>query len=254
LETGATFPVGLVSNRTKKRAASASLRDKQLPVFKKHKPKKADSPTYLRPYADAARAHGTGFGTMLWRSPDGQKKRFEVIAQMIDQDRCICADLGCGRADLLTYLADTSRVPDGYFGVDGIPDMFDAGQTVIRDLAIKNACCILADFVADSTLFQTLAADHRVNTFIFSGSLNTLEEPQAKALLDRAYHALPSTGLLIFNFLSDRVPGGDTGETGPAHRFDTLGMLDWAMERTPLVRFRHDYLGGHDATIGMQKP
>ena len=237
-----------------KRAAGASPRDKQSPVFKKHKPEKTEAPTYLRPYADAARTHGTGFGTMLWRSPDGQKKRFEVIAQMIDQDRCICADLGCGRADLLSYLADTSRIPVGYIGIDGIPDMSNAGKAVIKDRAIENAQCILADFVADSTLFTRLTTDHKVNTFIFSGSLNTLDEPQAKALLDRAFQALPIGGLLIFNFLSNRLPGGDTGDTGPAHRFDPLALLDWALERTPLVRFRHDYLDGHDATISMKKP
>ena len=222
-------------------------------MFKKQKPK-SDAPTYLRPYADAARAHGSGFGTMLWRSPEGQKKRFEVIARMIEPEPRICADLGCGRADLLSYLADTNRIPQAYLGIDGIPDMYAAAQAVIQDRALENAQCILADFVADATLFQKLAADHDADTFIFSGSLNTLEEPRAKALLDRAWSALPSNGLLIFNFLSDRVPGGDTGETGPAYRFKTLAMLDWALERTPLVRFRHDYLDGHDATIRMQKP
>ena len=41
--------------------------------------------------------------------------------------------------------------------------------------------------------------------------------------------------------------------TEPAHRFDTAGMVSWALERTPGVWFRHDYLGGHDATIAMVK-
>jgi hypothetical protein len=28
-------------------------------------------------------------------------------------------------------------------------------------------------------------------------------------------------------------------------------MLNWALQRTRLVRLRHDYLDGHDATIAM---
>ena len=42
-------------------------------------------------------------------------------------------------------------------------------------------------------------------------------------------------------------------DTGVATRFDTLDWLDWALRTTPNVRFRQDYLQGHDATIAMLK-
>ena len=223
-------------------------------MFKKPKRNKEDSPGYLRPYADAARMHGSGFGTMLWHSTDGQKKRFEVIARMIDPTTRVFADLGCGRADLLAYLADINRLPRGYVGVDGIPEMSNAGQAMIREHPFNNAQCIHADFVADTTLFSRLVSDYGVAGFVFSGSLNTLDQPAARVLLSRAFQVLPSEGVLVFNFLSSRIPGGDTGETSPANRFDPVAFLDWAIERTPLVRLQHDYLGGHDATIRMQRP
>ncbi len=54
--------------------------------------------------------------------------------------------------------------------------------------------------------------------------------------------------------MSKRDPSRTDENTGPAKRFDTLAMLDWAMTRTPLVRFRQDYLGGHDAAITMLRP
>lgn len=219
-------------------------------MFKKPK---ADDPSYLKPYAAAAKVHGSGFGTLLWQSAEGQAARFEVITEMIEPTTRVFADLGCGRADLLRYLVESGRPPRGYVGVDGIPEMFDAAQASIREHAVRHADCVQADFVADSTVFGRLVGEYGATGFVFSGSLNTLVQRDALALLDRALHALPDDGVLVFNFLSNRIPGGDTGVTGPAHRFDTLAMLDWSLERSPLVRFRHDYLGGHDATISIHR-
>lgn len=221
-------------------------------MFRKSKADEGD-PSYLKPYAAAAKVHGSGFGTLLWQSAEGQAARFEVIAEFIEPTTRVVADLGCGRADLLAYLVDSGRTPRGYVGVDGIPEMFEAGRAYIREHAIAHAECIRADFVADSGVFNRLVTEHGVDGFVFSGSLNTLVQRDALALLDRAFGALPRGGVLVFNFLSNRIPGGDTGATGPAHRFDTLAVLDWSLTRSPLIRFRHDYLGGHDATIAVKK-
>jgi SAM-dependent methyltransferase len=211
-------------------------------------------PAYLRPYARAARVHGRGFGTLLWQSAEGQAARFAVIAEFVDPARHVIADLGCGRADLLAFLVDSGRPPRGYIGVDGIPEMTAAADAFIRDRAIPYASALPADFVADPGIFETLAAVHAADAFVFSGSLNTLDQPDALDLLGRAWAALPPAGLLVFNFLSDRYPALDRAEMGPARRFDTLAILAWALARSPLVRYRHYYLAGHDATIGMQRP
>lgn len=223
-------------------------------MFKRTKGNDAPpGPAYLRPYARAAKVHGSGFGTLLWQSAEGQAARFEVIAGFVDPATRIIADLGCGRADLLAYLVDSGRPPLGYIGVDGIPEMHAAADAYIREHAIPGARSILADFVADTAVFDTLVRDHRADALVFSGSLNTLDQADAQALLERAWAALLPAGLLVFNFLSDRFPRRGVEEMGPARRFDTLAMLGWALERSPLVRFRHDYLGGHDATIAIGK-
>ncbi|MEM9372970.1 MAG: hypothetical protein AAGA55_04940, partial [Planctomycetota bacterium] len=90
----------------------------------------------------------------------------------------------------------------------------------------------------------------------FSGSLNTLSMDDAQAVLDRFWAALASVddAALVFNFLSDRHDRGRTPASPPAVRFDPVPMLAWALERTPLVTMRHDYLAGHDATICMRTP
>jgi len=223
-------------------------------VFKKKPKSRTPAPVYLEPYAEAAEVHGEGFGTLLWRSTEGQETRFRVVEELIEPASRVIADLGCGRADLLSFLVRNGVEPAGYIGVDGIPAMVRAGESVIRENGIKRASMVLADFVAETSLFARLVAEFGVTGFVFSGSLNTLEQEQALSLLSRAFDDLPERGVLVFNFLSNRLAEGGLTDTGPAYRFDTLAVLDWALRQTVLVQLRHDYLRGHDATIWMQKP
>ena len=83
------------------------------------------------------------------------------------------------------------------------------------------------------------------DVIVFSGSLNTLPQARAEQTLESAWAATAEA--LVFNFLSDRTGRPPKPESGPARRFDSLALLRWAMDRTPLVRFRQDYLKGNDA-------
>ncbi len=217
------------------------------------KKKVREEPGYLRPYAEVARRVGAQFEALLWQNEDGQKRRFDVLADMLEPEKRSIADLGCGRVDLLVHLHTLGRVPRRYVGVDGLRAMVDAGQALIDEHHYPNAEVHELDFVADVQALSELVRTSGIDTLIFSGSLNTLEQPMAEDVLHRAYDVTPPGGVLAFNFLSDLFAGSDTGQ-GPAFRFSTLGLLAWALARTPLVRFRHDYLGGHDATITMTKP
>lgn len=211
-------------------------------------------PKYLQPYAEVARRVGARFEALLWQNAEGQRIRFEVLAEMIAPEKRAIADMGCGRVDLLEHLHTRGRMPKLYVGVDGVRPMVEAGQQIIDARGYPHACVLGADFVADRDCMSDLITRQGVDTLVFSGSLNTLEQHQAEEVLGRAYDALPSGGLLVFNFLSDLFPGKDTVEHGPAFRFSTLGLVTWALRRSPLVRFRHDYLGGHDATVRVAKP
>jgi SAM-dependent methyltransferase len=213
-------------------------------------------PAYLQPYAEAAAAVGARFEALLWLSREGQARRFAVLLEMLDdevQDRRV-ADLGCGRADLLEAAAGQRGRFASYVGVDGVLAMVDAGNERIRALGMPEASCRFDDFVATDELPGALVRHDRIDTFLFSGSLNTLGEGEAMAVLARFWNALAPGGLLVFNFLSAECPDRPDGDTGPAHRFRTLALLRFAFDRTPMVRMRCDYLGGHDATIRMEKP
>lgn len=216
----------------------------------------SDDRAYLDPYLRAAEQFGPGFEALLWQSPKAQLKRFRMIARMAHTEGRVVADIGCGNADLLLYLAEHGKPPAKYIGIDAVPQMLDHAREQVRAKGIDAGVFLDHDFVRDEALPEQLVRDAGVDTVVFSGSLNTLSEADARRVLGRFWQALtqkPDT-TLIFNFLSDRHDRERTPATPPAVRYDPLRMVHWAIDRTPLVTFRHDYLGGHDATVCMRVP
>ncbi len=208
--------------------------------------------SYLAPYEAAARRHGASFEATLWASRDGQIARFRVISEMAELEGRVVVDAGSGCGDFATFLRDQGIHVARYIGLEGVAEVAHAAC----GCAAPGAEFQHVDFVKDETVFERLAPD----VVVFSGSLNTFDQRDALAVLDRAWRALTSRPApsdapraLVFNFLSDRCSEALLRQsTSPAHRFDTLALLDWAFERTSHVRFRQDYFPeGHDATIAM---
>jgi SAM-dependent methyltransferase len=212
----------------------------------------------LRPYREAVDREGATFGALLWHSPAYQQRRFEVFAEGADLTGRVVADIGCGRADFLVYLNEAGVQYGGFVGVDGLAEMVAYAQSLAEREHLEETAFVQADFASDATLFSRLVKDHGAEVFAFSGSLNTFAQEDAYVVLDRAWAALvgaqpsgPSAGnVLMFNFLSDsgHKPGEDLG---PAKRFRTSEMVQWALDRTPRITLRTDYLPSHDATIVM---
>lgn len=212
-------------------------------------------PGYLAPYVRVVESAGPCFEALLWRSRETQTERFRVIAETANLTGRIVADLGCGRADLPAWLTAGGVEYGRYIGLDAVSEMVDFSRERARRDGLVDCEFLAADFVADESLFDRLAGEHGVECFVFSGSLNTMDQDMAEAVLARAWRATARTGgQLVFNFLSDRDGGpavSDDNE-GPARRFSTLRMVRWALDRTSRMVLRHDYLQGQDATIGMR--
>ena len=213
----------------------------------------ADS-SYLDPYRKAVAEMGAGFEAQLWLSKDAQRTRFEVIADALGPEPGVIADLGCGQGDLLMHLSATNHLPKHFIGVEGVEEMTLHAQHRADDAGIEHAVFQTHDFVSSDWLPAQLVQDGKVECFIFSGSLNTLPMLQAQSVLGSFFEALVNAGRgkLIFNFLSNRHNKERTPAQPPAVRFDPVEMLDWALEQTPLVQLRHEYLAGHDTTIVME--
>jgi len=208
---------------------------------------------YLEPYEVAAKRHGASFEATLWASRDAQRERFRIIGTMAELSGRVLLDAGSGCGDLALFLRERGVHPARYIGLEGVAQVASAAC----QCAIPGAEFVEADFVADHQVFSR----HRPDVIVFSGSLNTLDQGEALAVLDRAWAAVGAapclaqgqTAALVFNFLSDRCSDRlRRQDSSPARRFDTTAMLDWTLQRCPAVRFRQDYLPeGHDATIAM---
>lgn len=216
---------------------------------------------YLAPYQEAVDRVGPAFESLLWRNREWQRRRFEVLAEVTEtilpggiRGRTV-ADLGCGRADFAAWMHEAHVQYGRYIGIDAIEQMVDAGRQVITAQALPDATTVLADFAADPTIFKRLTQEHGVEVIVFGGALNTFQPALASIVLERAWEAVSALGPdggLVFNFLSDRYPNATHAPDDIARRMDTVGLLTWALRCTPRVVFRHEYLQGHDATIGMR--
>lgn len=198
----------------------------------------------LAPYRRAVADGAEGFDATLWASPATQRLRFEVIAGMADLCGRRIVDAGCGPGDLASYLAESGCEHREYTGVDGLETVIEQAQA--RE--IPRSRFIAGDFVADPGLLASLEGD----VVVISGTLNTMADDQALAVLEAAWSAAGRA--LAFNFLSDRAVDPAPRQLAPARRLPTMRLLDWALSKTPHVRFRQDYFaGGHDATIAMRR-
>lgn len=211
---------------------------------------------YLDPYLRAAEKYGAGFEALLWRSHKAQRLRFRAIATMLNTTGRAIADVGCGNADLLFDMRRRGRAPARYIGIDAVPATLEHARERARAEGVEHTVFVEHDFVKDKSLAHDLVNDAKVDAVVFCGSLNTLPERDARLILDRFWHALAPVpdAALVFNFLSDRHDRRRTPANPPAVRFDPVNMVHWALDQTPLVTFRHEYLGGHDATICMRVP
>ena len=202
-----------------------------------------ESAAYLEPYKDAVKKHGPSFESTLWNSREKQRGRFEVMSEMVPLTGRVIVDAGAGIGDFAQYLHDEGVQYGRFIGLEGVPAMVEQGNR----LDLPEFTMVESDFASETDAFRA----HNPDVIVFSGSLNTFDEDGAIAVLGRAWEA--ASEALLFNFLSSRNHVRNPPDPSPARRFDPLRMIDWALTKTPSVRFRQDYFKGHDATIGMVK-
>jgi hypothetical protein len=207
---------------------------------------------YLNPYREAVGHAGPRFESLLWRSAAAQRRRFDVLIGTCRLTGRVVADMGSGLSDLALRMHERGVEYGRYLGVEGVPQLAAESRKRLDAAGIPECEVLEADFVAEAGLCERLVSERGAEVLIFCGSLNTLDQPEAERVLDRAWDAVRRVkgGQMAFNFLSDRTPKRRES-TGPARRFDTVRLFGWALDRTPLVKVRHEYWGGHDATVWM---
>ena len=199
--------------------------------------------SHLEPYRQAVRHLGPdapGFKAALWGSREAQLLRFDVMIDLGDFEKCTLLDIGCGTGDFAEHLLNRNVPFTRYIGVDALPELINTAESrgfARCEFHLQNVLAALDSLEKYQADFVTI-----------SGSLNTMDQDEARRLVGAAFHAANQG--VIFNFLSDRAhEQWLQRDTGPARRFDTVAWLDWSFGLTPRVTFTQDYLNGHDATI-----
>jgi len=197
----------------------------------------AKTQEYLEPYRRAASRHGDRFGSLLWASPSTQAARFDAICRLADLSGRRVVDAGCGRADLMDFLALRDVNPAEYVGIEAVDELASAAMR-------KNwpgAHIVHGDFVSEPGLLNIGA-----EVIVFSGSLNTLERAQFYLSLRQGFEAAGE--VMVFNFLAARHIA--SAEWLRWHRVDDV--LKFARELSGHVRGLDDYLDG-DCTVAVYK-
>lgn len=200
----------------------------------------AESDPYLDPYREAVKALGAGFEATLWGTREAQQRRFDVMVDYLDLDDLVVLDVGCGHGDFAARLIERGVRFRRFVGLDALPEVIEAAKA--RGFAQCDFAAV--DLVQDPGAIARAEPD----VVCLSGTLNTMDDETARALISACFEAASSA--VAFNFLSDRCHArwGDRDLT-PARRFDTVAWLDWAMTLTSRVAFTQAYLDGHDATL-----
>lgn len=199
---------------------------------------------YLRPYREAVKQFGPCFSATLWMSREAQQLRFDVIIGLADFDECVILDAGCGIGDMAAQLLKRNVNFKTYIGIDAMDELIAEA----RRRNLPRCEFQVADLVHDHRMVRQFSPDW----VCISGTLNTMEEDQARDLVADAYDA--ATCGVVFNFLSDRAePQWLQRDIGPSRRFNTARWIDWALGKSSLVSFTQDYLEGHDATVVIKK-
>jgi 2-polyprenyl-3-methyl-5-hydroxy-6-metoxy-1,4-benzoquinol methylase len=209
-----------------------------------------ESPHYLQPYEEAVKNYGGTFDATLWHSKEGQVKRFDVFCGIVDFTNCSILDVGCGIGDFAQYLVEKNIHFSSFYGIDAMPEMIDTAD----DRSIPNTTFSVVDVVKKINILPPS------DWITCSGTLNAMGEALAIKVIDALFDHC--TVGLAFNFLSNQNRntyqykcGEDpaTEDLYPASRFNTIELLRYAMQKTPLVSFTQTYMGGHDATIVMTR-
>ena len=184
-------------------------------------------------YSSAIEMYGTTAKGVNWISAQTQKKRFQVILDLLPKElqEYTLLDAGCGFGDFYTYLQKKKNVPKKYIGVDSLEDMYNIASS-------NTACEIL---IADITKGEIPLTDF----VVCSGALNTLTREETLQFIHTCFSA--STMGFVFNILH----GDKKSDTYNYFTTIDLQQICEALKAKKII-FKDDYMDG-DITVGIFK-
>lgn len=170
--------------------------------------------------------------TLGWDRRESQAARFAVAADSFPFRGKTVLDLGCGLADFLAFLRERGEAPAAYSGVDINPDLLRHCRERFPE----------SDFHRANVLVDEVPEPRREVVVLF-GVLNFrfkefANRDFAKGMIRRAFELCREA--VVVDMLSARRDEGYPEEDF-VYYYDPSEILEFALELTPHVSFRHDY-------------
>jgi SAM-dependent methyltransferase len=171
--------------------------------------------------------HGDSWRTLDWGSPEGQARRFAVLAEGLQLEGQRILDVGCGLGHFADWLAQQG-VACSYTGLDLTPELVLAAAARHPHHT----------FVHGSLLDSTVLPDGRFDVVVSSGVFCSYPEG-GRAWMQAGISRLWawSSNAIAFNSLSTWAPNADPGE----YHADPLDVLAFCANLSSRVALRHDY-------------
>ena len=150
-------------------------------------------------YRELLDKHGANsYRTLSWISPATQAIRFAQLVKIIanQQDKFTLLDVGCGFADLYSYLKETGFHNIDYSGIDLMPEFIDADKKAHPNIQLIEGDFLEIDF------------NQRYDYIVSSGTLNVIVDPSqppyehAFSVIDKMFE-LANCGI-AFNMLWEK--------------------------------------------------
>lgn len=186
-------------------------------------------------FNEKVKEHGISYKSLDWGSPQGQRKRFEVIADIGIKSGDSVLDVGCGLADLYAFFSERGLDVE-YTGIDVSEKMIEVAQERFPHLPLGRR--LLDDFQPESF-------DWVVASGIFY--LNRIDPDLFLREYAEKMFSVCKKGS-AFNCLSRTK----TAVTSEEYRADPSEVLTMVRSFCNLTAVRHDY---HDSdfTVYMRK-
>ncbi|MDX8382532.1 MAG: class I SAM-dependent methyltransferase [Ghiorsea sp.] len=188
-------------------------------------------------HSDSLLRFGHHPNALYWSGRDIQELRFKVLAEIGIEHGNSILDVGCGFADLNTWLSNNQYTDVQYHGIDISPDLIGVAKKIHPDVSLSVGELFDGNFTAQ-----------QFDWLLLSGALN---EPYhdhgvyAKKVISEMYQ-LCRQGV-AFNLLNAQVI-----KVYDLQSFEPQEMLDFCREICPSSQLRTDYLA-NDFTIYMFK-
>ncbi len=189
-------------------------------------------------FGKCVKRYGDNVHSLAWESEYTQKTRFAVLAQVADLNGKSILDVGCGKADLYSYLLEIG-VETEYYGVDMTLGLLDIAKKNFPGISL-----FYRDFLIEARYPEV--------DFIVSSGIANVKTPDNQEYMEEAIRkmfSLCGTGVAV-NMLSSYAM--DSQMENGMYFYSPEQMFRFAMKLTRDVILRHDYLA-NDFTLYMYK-